>query len=230
MKPLWLGGVLLSFLGCAGSPAWVQNCPAKAYLQQNDLFACAGAPVVDQDVDFATNVASAKAKDKMAAWVLIQQKRAAEGPMQVELVGVHLESQWVGPSQVYVLLRADAKEAKKAKITPRPTPKPTEPQTQEPKAPAKAIEPKEKAETKAQGSEAGTPKAEAPTPKAIEAKPTSKTAKEGVATPKPTTPKETETPKALEQTSAPKEQANPKQESLTKQREQKGKNENSGVK
>ncbi|BEG56355.1 hypothetical protein NHP21005_00430 [Helicobacter sp. NHP21005] len=183
----------------------MQNCSAKAYTQGSRLLACASAPIVSGDINYATNLASTKAKGKIAAWVLAKNPKASG---RVELVGTRLESKWVGVSLVYVLFGVDVAQAIKASNTAAPkeptstakpapkaqesTPKPTEPKAQEPKAPARAVQ--EKADT-------------------------SKTR-----TQKATTPKETATQKLLEQTDAPKGQANPKQETLNRQVEQKGQN------
>ncbi|BCZ16756.1 hypothetical protein NHP190003_00380 [Helicobacter sp. NHP19-003] len=193
---------MLPFLGCAANPAWVQNCPTEAYIKGGKLLACAGAPIASGDIDYAVNLASTKAKDKMAAWVLAKNPKASG---QVELVGTRLESKWVGASRVYVLFSVDVAQAQATKTpntaTPKEsTPKPTEPKTQEPKTPAQAIEPKKKVETKDQGAKEGAPKA-------VESEPKATVRPSKTEAPKPTAP----THKAsAPKTDMSKEQTSPK--------------------
>lgn len=192
--------------------------------------ACASAPIVSGNIDYAANLASTKAKGRMAAWVLAKNPKASG---RVELVGTRLESKWVGASQVYVLFGVDVAQAIKASNTAAPkeptsTEKPA-PKAQEPKAPTQAMVPQEKTEPKPEGAKESVPRAIAPKPRAVEATSAPKAVQEKAdtsktRTQKATTPKETATPKVLEQTGVPKEQANPKQETLNRQVEQKGQN------
>ncbi|GMB95678.1 hypothetical protein NHP22001_02670 [Helicobacter sp. NHP22-001] len=156
--------MLFFSFGC-GAPGWVQNCPTKAYTEQSNLLACASAPIVGGDVDYATNLAGTKARDEMASWVLAEQRQAPKQAVRVELVGARLESKWVDASKVYVLFSVDLQAAKKAKIAPIPT-HTKEPETKESQENTQSLgmsKPPEKTE-ELSAPKVGAPKANLQTP------------------------------------------------------------------
>ncbi|WP_233704533.1 hypothetical protein [Helicobacter bizzozeronii] len=91
-------------------------------MDQNSLLACASAPITDGDIDYATSLASTKARDKLADFVLKDQQPALSGKFHVEIRNTKLDARWVGQGQVYVLLSMDLEENKQAKITQEPEP------------------------------------------------------------------------------------------------------------
>ncbi|GMT38620.1 hypothetical protein NHP20013_06950 [Helicobacter bizzozeronii] len=86
------------------------------------MVACGAGDILDGDVDYAVNIASTRAKDKLADFSLKSQQPALSGKFHVEIRNTKLDARWVGRGQVYVLLSMDLEENKQAKITQEPEP------------------------------------------------------------------------------------------------------------
>ncbi|GMB92527.1 hypothetical protein NHP200010_02380 [Helicobacter bizzozeronii] len=86
------------------------------------MVACGAGDILDGDVDYAVNIASTRAKDKLADFSLKSQQPALSGKFHVEIRNTKLDARWVGQGQAYVLLSMDLEENKQAKITQEPEP------------------------------------------------------------------------------------------------------------
>ncbi|WP_285655244.1 hypothetical protein [Helicobacter bizzozeronii] len=127
MKPLRLLGGFLCSVVCAcwvdaRTPKWVGHCDDGAQIHQGRVVACGAGDILDGDVDYAVNIASTRAKDKLADFSLKSQQPALSGKFHVEIRNTKLDARWVGQGQAYVLLSMDLEENKQAKITQEPEP------------------------------------------------------------------------------------------------------------
>ncbi|CCB79110.1 hypothetical protein HBZC1_01240 [Helicobacter bizzozeronii CIII-1] len=106
----------------ARTPKWVGHCDDGAQVHRDRVVACGAGDILDGDVDYAVNIASTRAKDKLADFSLKSQQPALSGKFHVEIRNTKLDARWVGQGQVYVLLSMDLEENKQAKITQEPEP------------------------------------------------------------------------------------------------------------
>ncbi|WP_233711668.1 hypothetical protein [Helicobacter suis] len=108
-------GLLLASSFLAGAPKWVKQCSGVAKLSKGNIVACGSADILDGDVDYAASMASAVARDKLADFVLKDQKVDSKKEVSVQLPSL-LKAKWVDSSRVYVLLGVDSKSSKQVKV------------------------------------------------------------------------------------------------------------------
>ncbi|WP_240329481.1 hypothetical protein [Helicobacter suis] len=108
-------GLLLASSFLAGAPKWVKQCSAIAKLSKGNILACGSADILDGDVDYAMSMASTMARDKLADFILKDQKVDPKKEVSVQLQSM-LKAKWVDSSRVYVLLGMDSKSSKEVKV------------------------------------------------------------------------------------------------------------------
>ncbi|WP_163534701.1 hypothetical protein [Helicobacter suis] len=113
MRWVVFGLLLASVL--AGAPKWVKQCSGVAKLSKGNIVACGSADILDGDVDYAMSMASTMARDKLADFVLKDQKVDSKKEVSVQLPSL-LKAKWVDSNRVYVLLGMDSKSAKQVKV------------------------------------------------------------------------------------------------------------------
>ncbi|WP_240333148.1 hypothetical protein [Helicobacter suis] len=108
-------GLLLASSFLAGAPKWVKQCSSIAKLSKGDILACGSADILDGDVDYAMSMASTMARDKLADFILKDQKVDPKKEVSVQLQSM-LKAKWVDSNRVYVLLGMDSKSSKEVKV------------------------------------------------------------------------------------------------------------------
>ncbi|WP_240329030.1 hypothetical protein [Helicobacter suis] len=86
-----------------------------AKLSRGNIVACGSADILDGDVDYAMSMASTMARDKLADFVLKDQKVDSKEKVSVQLPSL-LKAKWVDSNRVYVLLGMDSKSSKQVKV------------------------------------------------------------------------------------------------------------------
>ncbi|WP_121022749.1 hypothetical protein [Helicobacter vulpis] len=112
-----MGALGILLWGCGGAPGWVTACNKPATIEQDKVVACGAADILEGDVENATSLAGAKARDKLATFILQAQKRDGDTKkLYVELQGTELRTKWVAPNKVFVLVDMDVHMSQKAQI------------------------------------------------------------------------------------------------------------------